>query len=106
LPQEHRDAFIAAIREPDSEAGRELLLTLRENGEGGDDPNFPAVLPWWEASEVKDELEDEEDQLEYAEIPEAISDEMLVGITPPEGVGMKLAYNALAIWYVAFTRWS
>ena len=78
-----------------------MLETLKEKGEGGDEPNFPAVLPWWEASEVKDELDDDTDgdELEYADIPEAVPVEILVGITPPGGVGKKLVYNAMAIWY-------
>jgi hypothetical protein len=96
LPQEHRDAFIAAIRDPDSEAGRELLEFAKENEEDG--PIQPAVLPWWENSEIKDELDEDDDGLKYTEEPEAVSDEVTVGITPPEGVGRNLVYNALAIW--------
>jgi hypothetical protein len=98
LPQEHRDAFIAAIRDPDSEAGRELLQFARENEEAG--PISPTVLPWWENSEIKDGLDEDEDELEYADEPELASEEVMVGIIPPEGVGRKLVYNALAIWYV------
>jgi hypothetical protein len=98
LPQEHRDAFIAAIRDPDSEAGRELLESANDGNEDG--PSLPAVLPWWENLEIDDELEEEE--LEYAEEPDPVSEELLMGVTPPEGVGRKLVYNALAIWYVLY----
>jgi len=74
---------------------------LKDKGEEGGEPSFPTVLPWWEASEVKDELDDDADgdELEYAEMPESISLDVLSGITPPKGVGEKLVYNALAIWY-------
>ena len=98
LPQEHRDAFIAAIRDPGSEAGRELLESAK--GEEGDGLILPAVLPWWESSEIKDELDEDEDELDFADEPEPISEQVIMGITPPEGVGRKLVYNALAIWYV------
>jgi len=98
LPQEHRDAFIAAIRDPDSEAGRELLESAQDGGHDEDGPRLPAVLPWWESSEMNDDLDDE--GMDYAEEPELVGEEMMVGITPPEGVGRKLVYNALAIWYV------
>jgi hypothetical protein len=103
LPQEHRDAFIAAIRDPDSEAGRELLELTKEDGE--DDPILPSVLPWWEASELSDDIGDgdEIDEMEYADAPELVSEEGSKGVTPPEGVGRKLVFNALAIWYVRFT---
>jgi hypothetical protein len=98
LPQEHRDAFIAAIRDPDSEAGRELLEFAEENEQ--DVSILPAVLPWWENSEIKDELDEDEDELEYADEPDPVSEQVMMGITPPEEVGRKLVYNALAIWYV------
>jgi hypothetical protein len=98
LPQEHRDAFIAAIRDPDSDAGRELLEFAKENEEAG--AILPAVLPWWENSEIKDELDEDEDELEYAEEPESVSEQVMVAIIPPGGVGRKLVYNALAIWSV------
>ena len=61
---------------------------------------LPAVLPWWENSEIKDELDEDEDELEYADEPDSVSDQVIMGITPPEGVGRRLVYNALAIWYV------
>jgi hypothetical protein len=73
-----------------------LLEFAKENEDDG--PILPAVLPWWENLEIKDELDEDEDELEYAEEPEAVSDEVMVGITPPDGVGRKLVYNALAIW--------
>lgn len=98
MPQEHRDAFIAAIRDPDSEAGRELLESAQEGDEEG--PALPGVLPWWESSGIHDELDEDEDELEYAEGPEMVSEQVMMGITPPDGVGRKLVYNALAVWYV------
>jgi hypothetical protein len=98
LPQEHRDAFIAAIRDPDSEAGRELLESAQEGAADG--PALPGVLPWWESSGIHDELDEDEDELEYAESPQLVSEQVMVGITPTEGVGRKLVYNALAVWYV------
>jgi hypothetical protein len=58
------------------------------------------VLPWWENSEIKDELDGDEDELEYADEPESVAEQVMMGITPPEGVGRKLVYNALAIWFV------
>lgn len=75
-----------------------MLEFAKENGDDG--AILPAVLPWWETPEIEDELNDDEDGLGYAEEPVYVSQEVLVGIAPPEGVGRKLVYNALAIWYV------
>lgn len=100
LPQEHRDAFLAAIRDPDSEAGRQLLETLNENGQEGDEELItPNTLPWWEAPDVADdEVGSDPDELEYAEPPSTLSEELFSGIAPPEGMGSKLVYNALTLW--------
>jgi hypothetical protein len=64
-------------------------------GEGETIP-MPEELPWWEAPEVPDE-----DAPPYALPPSLASEGITRDIKPPEGTGVKLAYNALAIWSVA-----
>lgn len=98
LPQEHRDAFLAAIRDPESAAGRQLLATAEEGGQ--DDPDndvVPTDLPWWEKRDLSDDPAGEED-LSYADEPSALDAKLLEGIRPPDGTGNKLVYNAVAIW--------
>jgi hypothetical protein len=99
LPQEHRDAFLAAIRDPDSEAGRELLETLNGDLDKDEEPILPTALPWWESPEVQDDPESDTEEVENAEAPAPVPSELLTGVTPPEGMGLKLVYNALALWY-------
>jgi hypothetical protein len=74
----------------------------KEDGE--DDPILPSVLPWWEASELSDDIDDgnDGDGMDYADAPEMVSEEESKGVIPPEGVGRKLVFNALAIWCVRF----
>lgn len=96
LPQEHRDAFLAAIRDPDSEAGRELLKTLNEDE--AEEPTLPTALPWWESSDVHEDPESDNDEVQYAEIPCSLSTELLATVSPPNDMGCKLVYNALALW--------
>nr|XP_031861499.1 uncharacterized protein CI109_003103 [Kwoniella shandongensis]KAA5528571.1 hypothetical protein CI109_003103 [Kwoniella shandongensis] len=97
LPQKHRDAFLAAIRNPESEETKDLL----DEATDGSTPAGPSVLPWWEGDD--DELDDEDEveevglRMESASSPEMLSDEVLVAISPPTGIGSKLAYNAIAI---------
>ena len=101
LPQQHRDAFLAAIRDPDSEAGRELLATMNDHPVDGtvEDDITSMDLPWWERPELPEDPEDDGDEeLSYANEPEPIAPEVLAGVIPPLGVGNKLVYNALAIW--------
>jgi hypothetical protein len=57
---------------------------------------MPEELPWWEAPEIP-----EEDAPPYALPPSLASEGITRDIKPPEGTGVKLAYNALAIWSVA-----
>jgi hypothetical protein len=99
LPQAHRDRFLAALRNPESEDAKELLRSATERstvdgGEGETIP-MPEELPWWEAPDVSDE-----DAPPYALPPCLASEGITRDIKPPEGTGVKLAYNALAIWSV------
>lgn len=110
LPQEHRDAFLAAIRHPESDAAKELFDNLQDiEGEGEDSEDvLPTSLPWWERADNLDSAEEDGDDdvdngVSYAEEPSPIEESSLVGIVPPMGVGNKLVYNALAIWYVSIT---
>jgi hypothetical protein len=93
LPQEHRDAFLHAIRNPDS-AETKKLLDLATGDDAEDD--LPDVLPWWEGQDDLDE-EDDEVRLAVAPEPAMVADDVLSGISPPDGVGSRLIYNALAI---------
>ncbi|OCF39565.1 hypothetical protein I317_06627 [Kwoniella heveanensis CBS 569] len=119
LPQTHRDAFLEALRNPESEITQALLedAVARDSDLGEDDGSgtgidmgVPNVLPWWEgdeaALEVVDAVEgDDEDErekgrsleMESASLPELLPSAVLEGIHPPEGVGKKLVYNAIAI---------
>ncbi|WVF65400.1 hypothetical protein IAT40_000127 [Kwoniella sp. CBS 6097] len=116
LPQTHRDAFLEALRNPDSETTKALLedAVARDSDQGlGDDlggHGIPDVLPWWEGDELDDQVNDhDENEEEEAEariggmglasatMPELIPAELLEGIHPPVGVGKKLIYNAIAI---------
>ncbi|WWC72945.1 uncharacterized protein I206_106909 [Kwoniella pini CBS 10737] len=95
LPQQHRDAFLSALKDPESAEAKILLEQATQSDENQGD--VPKVLPWWE-----DQLEDEEEQDELsnvnvASIPDTIPDGTLHDISPPEGVGNKLVYNAIAI---------
>ncbi|GFZ47135.1 hypothetical protein JCM24511_04878 [Saitozyma sp. JCM 24511] len=96
LPQAHRDRFLAALRNPESEDAKELLrsATERSTVDGGEGETMPTPeeLPWWEAPEVP-----EEDAPPYALPPSLASEGITRDIKPPEGTGVKLAYNALAI---------
>ena len=66
-----------------------------EAGEGDrETEDLPSVLPWWEGDGLGGE------GMETAPEPEMISPEVISGISPPEGTGLKLAYNAIAIWCV------
>lgn len=101
LPQAHRDAFLAAIRDPESEAGKELLSTINddEGGTGVGDEIVPTDLPWWECPEVPEDPEDDDEEgFSYANDPEPLESGIMEGVVPPAGVGYKLVYNALAIW--------
>ncbi|OWZ74316.1 hypothetical protein AYX14_00256 [Cryptococcus neoformans] len=93
LPSKHRDAFIQALQNPDSEEAQALL----ESASGELIPQAPDVLPWWESEEALDggENESREDKVEPE--PNLIPQEILLGIKPPEGVGRKLVYNAISI---------
>lgn len=98
LPPEHRTKFLAALKNPDSEETRQLLdLATQDDSDPESDSPLPDELPWWEAPEVPED-EDDDEVVRYAETPALISQEAVAAITPPEGVGLKLAYNALAIW--------
>lgn len=103
LPQEHRDAFLAAIKDPKSAAARELLQSAVDSGEAGEGGAegeglpVPRVLPWWEA--VPDDAGPS-----YAPPPPDIPSEVLQSIKLPPGTGAKLIYNVIALWYVALHR--
>ncbi|KIR99920.1 hypothetical protein L804_02556 [Cryptococcus deuterogattii 2001/935-1] len=93
LPPKHRDAFIQALQNPDSEETRALL----ESASGGLIPQAPDVLPWWESEEILDDGGNENERNKVEPEPSLIPQEILLGIKPPEGVGQKLVYNAIAI---------
>lgn len=95
LPQKHRDAFIAALRDPESVEAKDLLDSAVKT-EDGDGPPLPDVLPWWEHTEQLEN--DPETQTRYAPPPSPVDESLLAGITPPPGTGLRLVYNATAIW--------
>ncbi|KAL1411161.1 hypothetical protein Q8F55_002111 [Vanrija albida] len=90
LPPAHRDAFLAAMRDPESEETRELLADASAAGlgEAAADADAPPVLPWWEGAV---------DGPPAAPAPERTDPAILAAISPPAGVGPKLAYNVLAV---------
>ncbi|BEI81051.1 hypothetical protein CcaverHIS002_0202110 [Cutaneotrichosporon cavernicola] len=87
LPPAHRDAFLAAISDPESAAARALLHSAVEGGEGERDG--PSVLPWWEAGP--------DDDKPCAAQPPDIPSDVVGAINPPPGVGAKLVYNLVAL---------
>jgi hypothetical protein len=98
LPQAYRDKFLSVLRNPESEDAKELLqAAIQEDaGNGGmaeNPPPVPDVLPWWEAPDIPDE-----EVGPYADPPGMLDDGVVAGIKPPEGVGLKLAFNAVALW--------
>ncbi|WVQ73782.1 hypothetical protein IAR50_003362 [Cryptococcus sp. DSM 104548] len=95
LPQKHREAFIQALQNPDSEDTKALLEAASQDLL----PQAPEFLPWWEteASWTESNGEDGNDRPRVAEEPETIPETVLEGINPPDGVGKKLAYNAIAL---------
>ena len=96
LPQAHRDRFLAAMRNPESDEAKHLLKMATEDGQDEEKAKLPLTLPWWEASDIESDKDDEA----YAASPVIINDAVLCAIRPPPDTGMKLAYNAIAIWYV------
>ncbi|WWC63867.1 uncharacterized protein I303_106472 [Kwoniella dejecticola CBS 10117] len=108
LPQDHRDAFLAALKNPESEEAKELLeQATRSEQQNPEERPVPNALPWWEDDLSGDsddnddaEAEGEEQGLrrpDVAPMPREIPQEVLSAISPPEGVGNKLVYNAIAI---------
>lgn len=98
LPPDHREKFLQALKNPESEATRQLLeLAAEQEGEDVEEAPIPDEMPWWEAPDALDE----EEEGRYADLPDLVRERVLIGIDPPEGVGMKLVYNAMAIWYVS-----
>ncbi|ODN80965.1 hypothetical protein L202_03077 [Cryptococcus amylolentus CBS 6039] len=95
LPPKHREAFIQALQNPDSEDTKALLEAASQDLL----PQPPDVLPWWEteASWTERNGGDENDGPRVAEEPETIPESVLEGINPPDRVGKKLAYNAIAL---------
>ncbi|KAK4685742.1 hypothetical protein P7C73_g4402, partial [Tremellales sp. Uapishka_1] len=87
LPQEHRDRFLAAIKDPDSLMAKDLLASAVEGDTAG---LGPTVLPWWERTKLEDE---DELEMKYADPPKAFTS----NIPTPEGTGLRLAYNAISI---------
>ena len=96
LPQQHRDAFLAALRDPESAEAKALLALESERADHG----IPDVLPWWEG----DELDDEDDDLQIAMRPPMLESSLVTSISPPAGTGLKLVYNALAITCVVLLK--
>ncbi|WWC91059.1 uncharacterized protein L201_006000 [Kwoniella dendrophila CBS 6074] len=103
LPKQHRDAFLETLKNPESQEAKELLEEASKDSTG-QDGNIPNVLPWWEDQDDVDlDGEDEEvngleePRLQTAPMPELIPDKIIDAISPPEGVGKKLIYNAMAI---------
>ncbi|OCF79062.1 hypothetical protein I204_01006 [Kwoniella mangroviensis CBS 8886] len=102
LPQQHRDAFLAALKNPDSEEAKELLEEATKDED--EDRDVPGVYPWWEEQQLQENKEaDDDDEAEEktrirtAPVPGLIPDEIINAISPPDGVGQKLIYNAVAI---------
>ena len=56
---------------------------------------MPDALPWWERSELAAD-DETSDGTPYAERPVLLGAQV-EELVPPEGTGLKLAYNALAI---------
>lgn len=63
------------------------------DGSGGDKRAAPTLLPWWESDALG-----EDGETAAAPPPEDISPDILEGIKPSEGVGLKSAYNVIALW--------
>jgi hypothetical protein len=95
---------------PDGEYGPE--------DEDEDAEDMPSCMPWWNRPSVLDSAEDPVadssgveqgeqggDKLvlpdrAYAELPDLVDEEVLRAVKVPEGTGVKLRYNAVAIGYV------
>ena len=92
LPPEHRNAFIAALRNPDSDAAKRLL-----DAAVADDDDRPELLPWWERQALQEGDETLADE-NYEPVPSFVDEGLVAAISPPAGAGLNLAYNALAIW--------
>ena len=92
LPPEHRDAFIAALRNPDSDAAKRLL-----DAAVADDDDRPELLPWWERQALQEGDETLADE-NYEPVPSFVDEGLVAAISPPAGAGLNLAYNVLAIW--------
>ena len=87
--------------------------------EDGDAEDMPSCMPWWNRPSVLDSAEDTatdssgieqgeqgEDKFilpdrAYAELPDLVDEEVLRAVKVPEGTGVKLRYNAVAIGYVS-----
>jgi hypothetical protein len=94
LPQAHRDRFLAALRNPESDEAKELLQSATNGGKDDVDGRIPTRLPWWEVPDILEEGQEEKN----AASPEMIGEEVLGGIKAPSGTGVRLAYNAITIW--------
>lgn len=46
---------------------------------------------------MSDDPEDSETEMVYATLPTMVNEDLLSDLSPPEGVGKKLIYNAIAI---------
>ena len=94
LPQAHRDRFLAAMRNPESDEAKQLLKMATEEGGHDEEAKLSLALPWWKASDLKPDS----DGVVYAASPAMVDHTVLCTISPPPGTGLKLAYNAIAIW--------
>lgn len=111
LPQAHRDRFLAALRDPESDEAKQLLSEAVAGGEGGlvTDDRLPAVLPWWEKNQLEPNEEDLDGGIQhrespYASEPEIVAETVIGAIDPSKEIAIKLAYNAIAVWSVAGSR--
>lgn len=74
------------------------MATAGDGDQSGSDQDVaPNDLPWWEAPDV---IEDSEAAtgVSYANEPSGLDPKLLDGIRPPDGTGLKLVYNAMAVW--------
>lgn len=96
LPPEHRTRFIESLKNADSEETKELLRLAVEEQQS--EEAGPTKLPWWESPEIDlGDEEEEGDGLPYSDPPTELDADLLEGIKTPDGIGLKLIYNALAI---------
>lgn len=112
---------VAAQQMQTGEGGADGEYGLEIEYEDAED--MPSCMPWWNRPSVLDSTEelaadgsdgpqgpDEDGQGEdkfvlpdraYAELPDLVDEDLLRAVKVPEGTGVKLRYNAVAIGYVS-----